>query len=98
MEFIERVEAIKTNHKLEDIAKKLNAVVKEGSYYKMNCPLNENEPNRVLDTKRSLVINPLKEIFYCFECHSSGDIVSFVSKFYKKSPLEACEMLEKGIV
>ncbi len=45
------------------------------------------------DNSKSLTVNPLKEIYYCFECHSGGDIIGFISKIEEISAMEAVNYL-----
>lgn len=57
-----------------------------GTYYKGPCPFHR-------ETDASFTVSPDKQIFYCFGCHTSGDVVSFVAKAENLSPIEAARYL-----
>jgi len=57
-----------------------------GSYMKGPCPFHK-------ETDASFTVSPDKGIFYCFGCHATGDVVSFVAKIENISPLEAAKQL-----
>lgn len=57
-----------------------------GTYYKGPCPFHR-------ETDASFTVSPDKQIFYCFGCHVSGDVVSFVAKAENLSPIEAARYL-----
>jgi len=52
------------------------------SYWKGNCPFH-------IDESFSFTVNPTKNVFYCFQCHVGGDVITFISKIKNCSPLEA---------
>ncbi len=60
---------------------------KTGSlYWKARCPFHhENTP--------SFTVSPHKNIYYCFGCHASGDVIAFVEKIENLSALEAAQHL-----
>jgi len=57
-----------------------------GSYYKGPCPFHK-------ETDASFTVSPDKGIFYCFGCHATGDVISFVAKAENLSPVEAARQL-----
>ena len=57
-----------------------------GTYYKGPCPFHR-------ETDASFTVSPEKQIFYCFGCHVSGDVISFVAKAENLSPIEAVQHL-----
>ena len=57
-----------------------------GSYYKGPCPFHK-------ETDASFTVSPDKGIFYCFGCHATGDIVSFIAKAENLSPIDAAKQL-----
>ncbi|MDQ5940329.1 MAG: primase [Candidatus Dependentiae bacterium] len=57
-----------------------------GSYLKGSCPFHK-------ETDASFTVSPDKGIFYCFGCHATGDVLSFVAKVENLSPFEAAKQL-----
>ncbi len=57
-----------------------------GSYYKGPCPFHK-------ETDASFTVSPDKGIFYCFGCHATGDVISFVAKAENLVPMEAAKQL-----
>ncbi|MDQ5890283.1 MAG: primase [Candidatus Dependentiae bacterium] len=57
-----------------------------GSYLKGSCPFHK-------ETDASFTVSPDKGIFYCFGCHATGDVVSFIAKVENISPFEAAKQL-----
>ncbi|MBP6892626.1 DNA primase [Candidatus Babeliales bacterium] len=60
---------------------------KTGSlYWKARCPFHhENTP--------SFTVSPHKNIYYCFGCHMTGDVIGFIEKIENLSALEAAQHL-----
>jgi|GEM_PF-6756495 DNA primase len=59
-----------------------------GKYLRGNCPFNVKCP------ENSFTVSPEKPIFYCFGCHIGGDLISFVCKYNKFSPMDSLQLLE----
>jgi len=59
---------------------------KAGHYWKGCCPFHH-------ERTASFTVSPDKEIFYCFGCHTGGDVISFVAKMERCSPIEAAHHL-----
>lgn len=57
-----------------------------GSYWKGPCPFHS-------ETAASFTVSPEKQIFYCFGCHASGDVIAFIAKIENLSQLEAAKFL-----
>lgn len=57
-----------------------------GNYHKGPCPFHR-------ETDASFTVSPDKQIFYCFGCHVSGDVVSFVAKAENLTQIEAARYL-----
>ncbi len=74
-----------------DIAQVIGEIVelrKSGGSYLGLCPFHgEKTP--------SFSVNPEKQFFYCFGCHESGDVFSFIMKYYSLTFPEALERLAK---
>lgn len=72
---------IKSKVSIADILGEYTSFVKDGEYLIASCPFHEDEKN-------SFRAHAKKNIFYCFECHKGGDIVSLVAM------MEGCEQYE----
>lgn len=86
------VEEIKSRCNIVDVVGRVVTLKKAGSNYKGLCPFhNEKTP--------SFNVNEEKQIFKCFGCGASGDVIAFVEKYYNHDFRGACEMLagEYGI-
>jgi DNA primase len=57
-----------------------------GLYWKGHCPFHHEKT-------ASFTVSPDKGIFYCFGCHSGGDVITFISKAEHCSTLQAAEHL-----
>lgn len=90
-----------SNHTIENLKSQINIVdvigrcvplKRAGSNYKGVCPFhNEKTP--------SFVVSETKQIFTCFGCGATGDVIEFVKRFYNLEFSEAIEKLanEYGI-
>lgn len=90
-----------SNNSIEDLKNQLNIVdvigrvvplKRAGSNYKGVCPFhNEKTP--------SFVVSEQKQIFTCFGCGASGNVIEFTKRYYNLEFKEACEKLgrENGI-
>lgn len=59
---------------------------KHGVYYKGICPFH-------YEKTASFTVSPHKEIFYCFGCHTGGDLIAFIAKAEHCTQLEAAQLL-----
>lgn len=57
-----------------------------GTYWKGPCPFHS-------ETDASFTVSPDKQIFYCFGCHTSGDLIAFTAKKENLSQIEAARQL-----
>ncbi|MFH1831633.1 MAG: DNA primase [bacterium] len=57
-----------------------------GSYYKGSCPFHA-------ETDASFTVSPDKQIFYCFGCQASGDVIGFIAKIENVSQIESARHL-----
>lgn len=62
-----------------------------GFYLKGACPFNKEEDD-------TFTVNPSKRIFFCFNCHASGDVVRFISKIKDLDREEAAIYLIKKYI
>lgn len=89
----EQVEELKSQIDIVDVIGRSVQLKRAGANYKGLCPFhNEKTP--------SFIVSPQKQIFTCFGgCGASGDVVSFVKRYYNLDFNEAVEKLadEYGI-
>ena len=89
----ESVEELKNRIDIVDVIGRTVQLKRAGANYKGLCPFhNEKTP--------SFIVSPQKQIFTCFGgCGASGDVVSFVEKYYNLDFNEAVQKLadEYGI-
>ncbi|MDO4869621.1 MAG: DNA primase [Bacillota bacterium] len=82
------VDEIKSRCNIVDVIGRVVSLKKAGSNYKGLCPFhNEKTP--------SFVVSETKQIFKCFGCGESGDVISFVEKYYNLDFKGAAEMLAR---
>lgn len=77
---------IKSHVSILDVIKEYATLKKAGSYWKGSCPFHSEKT-------ASFTVSPHKDIFYCFGCHSGGDVISFMAKVENCSPIEAAQHL-----
>lgn len=85
-------EEIKSRCNIVDVIGRVVPLKKAGSNYKGVCPFhNEKTP--------SFVVSETKQIFTCFGCGATGDVIGFVQKYYNLEFVPALEKLadEYGI-
>lgn len=63
-------------------------IKKAGKNYTGLCPFHSEK-------KPSFTVSPHKQLFHCFGCGASGNVISFVMKFESVSFIEAMEILAK---
>ncbi|MEG2521771.1 MAG: DNA primase [Anaerovoracaceae bacterium] len=79
------IDEIKSRCDIVEVIGSVVSLKKAGSNYKGCCPFhNEKTP--------SFVVSPNKQIFTCFGCNATGDVIEFVKRYYN---LEFNEALEK---
>lgn len=61
---------------------------KRGESYVSICPFHE-------ETTPSFVVSPKKNIFHCFGCGESGDLIDFVMKYRNCGFTKACHEISK---
>ena len=85
---IDIVEEIKSRCNIVDVVGRVVPLKKAGSNYKGICPFhNEKTP--------SFVVSESKQIFTCFGCGATGDLLEFVQRYYNLDFRGAVEMLAK---
>ncbi len=79
---------IKSRCNIVDVVGRVVPLKRAGSNYKGVCPFhNEKTP--------SFVVSETKQIYTCFGCGASGDVLSFVERYYNLDFRGAAEMLAK---
>ena len=82
------VDEIKSRCNIVDVVGRVVPLKKAGSNYKGVCPFhNEKTP--------SFVVSETKQIYTCFGCGASGDLINFVERYYSLDFRGAVEMLAK---
>lgn len=77
---------IKSRVSIVDVVNEYTTLKKAGTYLRSRCPFHHEKTG-------SFTVSPHKEIYYCFGCHSGGDVISFIAKIENCSPLEAARFL-----
>lgn len=82
------VDEIKSRCNIVDVVGRVVPLKKAGSNYKGVCPFhNEKTP--------SFVVSETKQIYTCFGCGATGDVIGFVERYYNLDFKGAVEMLAK---
>jgi DNA primase len=80
------VEEIKTHQDIIYIIGEVTGLTRKGPRYWGLCPFhNEKTP--------SFSVNPERQLFYCFGCHTKGDKIAFVMQYYHLSFKETKDWL-----
>lgn len=80
---------IKSNVAIGDLIGEYVTLRSAGTYLKGHCPFHSEKT-------ASFTVSPNKGIFYCFGCHESGDVISFLAKLENYSQIEAAnELVER---
>jgi DNA primase len=77
---------IKSRLSILDVINEYVALRKAGIYYKASCPFHAEKT-------ASFTVSPHKEIFYCFGCQTTGDVIAFIAKAENCSQFEAAQHL-----
>lgn len=70
------IEKILENCDIVDLIGSYLPLKKVGRYYRALCPFHH-------DTKPSFYVNPSQQLFHCFGCKESGNIIHFIMKYEK---------------
>ncbi len=85
------IEEIKYKIKLSDLVGEYTKTERRGSAYWARCPFHSNGMERTPSFK----IDDDKGLYYCFGCHESGTIFTFIEKMERLTFPEAVEYLAK---
>jgi len=78
---------IKNNVDILNVIGEYTSLKKTGSlYWKGRCPFHHEKT-------ASFTVSPHKNIFYCFGCHATGDVINFIEKIEHLTPFEATQHL-----
>ena len=82
------VDEIKSRCNIVDVIGQVVPLKRAGSNFKGRCPFhNEKTP--------SFVVSETKQIFTCFGCGATGDVIAFVQRYYQLDFMQAVEKLAK---
>lgn len=81
------IEEIRKSVDIVDVIKKYIPLEKRGKNYFGICPFHK-------DTSPSLSVSPEKQVYKCFSCGASGNVVNFIMDYEKVSFEEALEILK----
>lgn len=84
---IERIDRILDAVKIEDVAKEFVTLKKRGENYTFDCPF--------CGAEAAACISPKHQIFKCFVCEETGNVIHFVMKVKKCTFAQAQKWLEK---
>ena len=82
------IEDLKSQLNIVDVIGRVVPLKRAGSNYKGVCPFHSEKTP-------SFVVSDQKQIFTCFGCGASGDVIGFTMKYYNLDFIEACEKLGK---
>lgn len=77
---------IKQHISILDVVNEYVTLKRAGGYHKGTCPFHHEKT-------ASFTVSPDKQIFYCFGCHVSGDVISFIAKMENCSQKDAAQLL-----
>jgi DNA primase len=83
-----KIEEIREAADIVDTIGEYIQIKKAGKNYTALCPFHSEK-------KPSFTVSPQKQLFHCFGCGASGNVISFVMKFESVSFIEALEILAK---
>ena len=82
------VEEIKSRCNIVDVIGRVVPLKKAGRNYKGLCPFHKEKTP-------SFIVSEDKQIFTCFGCGATGDVIGFVEKYYNLDFRGAVEMLAR---
>lgn len=77
---------IKSRIPILDVVGEYTSLKKAGLYWKARCPFHHEKT-------ASFTVSPHRDIFYCFGCHASGDVIAFIAKVENYTPHQAALFL-----
>ena len=86
----ETIKKIRSENDIVDVIGSYLPLVQKGKNYFAVCPFHD-------DHSPSMSISKDKQIYRCFVCGASGNVISFVRDYEKVSFQEALEILGKNV-
>lgn len=83
---IKNISELKAKSDIVDIIGRFLILKKAGANYQSPCPFHN-------ERSASFIVSPQKQIFTCFGCGVSGDVIKFIQEFKRVSFSEALEEL-----
>lgn len=77
---------IKSRIPILDVVSEYTSLKKAGIYWKARCPFHHEKT-------ASFTVSPHRDIYYCFGCHASGDVITFIAKIENYTPHQAAQFL-----
>lgn len=77
---------IKSRVHILDVVSAYVNLKKAGLYHKGTCPFHS-------ERTASFTVSPHRNIFYCFGCHATGDVIAFIAQAENCSQIEAAQLL-----
>ena len=84
------IKNVKESNDIVDVISSYIPLTQKGKNYFAVCPFHD-------DHSPSMSISPDKQIFRCFTCGTSGNVITFVQEYLKVSFLEAVDILAKNV-
>ncbi|TES92861.1 MAG: DNA primase [Candidatus Cloacimonadota bacterium] len=84
----EKIEEIREAADIIDIISEYIPIKKRGKNFTGLCPFHSEK-------KPSFTVSPIKQLYHCFGCGASGNIITFVMNYESLSFIEAIEILAK---
>ncbi len=84
----EKIEEVREAADIVDIISEYVPIKKRGKNYTGLCPFHSEK-------KPSFTVSPEKQLYHCFGCGASGNVISFVMNYESASFIEAMEILAK---
>lgn len=86
----EIIEKVLENCDIVELISSYLPLKKVGQYYRALCPFHH-------DTKPSFYVNPSQQLFHCFGCKESGNVIHFVMKYEKMEFIDAVKLLAEKL-
>ncbi|MCK4233383.1 DNA primase, partial [candidate division WOR-3 bacterium] len=84
----EKIEEVRESADIVDIISEYIPIKKTGKNYTGLCPFHSEK-------KPSFTVSPIKQLYHCFGCGASGNVITFVMNYESVSFIEAIEILAK---
>lgn len=85
-----RLDKILSSVKIQDVAARMVEVTKRGNNYILNCPF--------CGAEKVMYISPKHQIYKCFGCGKTGNVINFVMEITGKSYEQALKYIETNFV